>query len=620
MDKKKLDELLDGLVFDETSDYNQLLDDWDNRFYNSWKSSRQHRDDEKRGIEKNKDFLIASEVAKRIYIALNTEKVDSDYNKMFKNLSERSTNELLEVEKLVPEFMAFLQKSDMTPKQQLKLKTVFPHIAGSYITLTTENDKKISFTEFVKPMNDILQKLEQGDSDYPPDSVLRAYLTDYENVYCDKKRLAMKIMLLKEASKQSTNCDTLIGIEKDFSTYAKVFPETVNAKFLANYVQHIIPRSLQKDNIFGVRVNKWGTGKGKGIARGVGAATYAYKCYATDITPRGVNDLVQMSYETLAGNFKNFENIRNDARLLESWFPRDPIHDSAPGVSDILAKMVAYYDAAPKDKEFALSDLKKASEKFSCWNDKIYNLDKYDEINPSSNEKNIDILRRINQDMSQNNNEPPVTESAQLNELAQKVGPREAPFMFDVMPLVVAVNKEILSAMDKEQTGFSPEMVNLIAWTDRKLAQSINDMDFERQMGFYKSDDCKEVLKFSELVHSPKEKFDTKEFEDFYQNKVKNAFDMEEAYQNIAQRQNENLFALYNQYDKDCHAMDDSDGAKEMTEARKERAGSGNTLKSLQNMTLYKEPSTRIGMREKQERENRSPYRDIMIKEFYKGR
>ena len=605
---------------EEEFQYNQLLYDWDKRFYNSWWSSRCYWSDEKRETEKNKEFSDSSEAAKRIYIALNTEKDRSPYWEMMGYLSKRSAKELLEAEKLLPEFMAFLQKSDMTPEQQLKLKTVFPHIAGSYVTLTSENDKKISFTEFLKPMNDILQKLEKGDAYYSPTMIFDRYMSDYYNCYLDKTRLAMNLTLLKEASKQTSSCGTLYIIENDFSTYARVFPETVNARFLANYVQHIIPRSLHKDDIFGAQSNKWGCGRGKGIAKGVGAATYAYKCYATDITPRGVNDLVQMSYETLAGDFKNFESIRKDALLLNSWFPRDPIHDSAPGVNDILTKMVAYYDAAPKDKESALSDLKKASEKMPFWGDKIYHLDKYDEINPRSNEKNIDILRRINRDMSQNNNEAPLTENARLNELAQKVGQREAPFMFDVMPLVVAVNKEILSAMDKEQTGFSPEMVNLIAWTDRKLAQSLNDMDFERQMGFYKSDDCKEVLKFSELVHSPKEKFDAKEFEDFYQNKVKNAFDMEEAYQNIAQRQNENLFALYRQYDKDCHAMDDSDGAKVMTEARKERAGSGNTLKSLQNMTLYKEPSTKIGMREKQERENRSPYRAVMLKEFYKGR
>ena len=600
--------------------YQKLMDKWDERFEALWKGFRRYWNDERLDAEKNKDFSVFSETAKNIYLTLNTEKNFSSYQEMFGYLSKRSAKELQEAEKLLPEFMDFMQKSDMTPEQQLKLKTVFPHIAGSYAALTSENDKKISFTEFVKPMNDILQNLEKDDSYYSPTMIFNEYMSDYDNCYLDKERLAMNLTLLKEASKQTSSCGTLCIIENDFSTYAKVFPETVNAKFLANYVQHIIPRSLQKDNIFGVRSNKWGCGMGKGIAKGVGAATYAYKCYATDITPRGVNDLVQMSYETLAGNFKNFENIRKDALLLNSWFPRDPIHDSTPGVNNILAKMVAYYDAAPKDKESALSDLKKASEKMPFWGDKIYNLDKYDEINPCSNEKNIDILRRINRDMSQNNNEVPVTENAQLNELAKNAGKSEQPLLQNIAPLVAAVNQEILSAMDKKQTGFSPEMVNLIAWADRKLAQSLNNMDFEQQMGFYKTDDCKEVLKFSELVHSPKKKFEAKEFEDFYQNKVKNAFDMEEAYQNIAQRQNENLFALYQQYDKDCHAMDDSDGAKVMTEARKERAGSGNTLKSLQNMTLYKEPTTKVGMREKQERENRQPYRSVMIKEFYKGR
>ena len=95
---------------------------------------------------------------------------------------------------------------------------------------------------------------------------------------------------------------------------------------------------------------------------------------------------------------------------------------------------------------------------------------------------------------------------------------------------------------------------------------------------------------------------------------------MEEAYQNIASHQNQLLFGLYKQYDQDCHAMDDTHNAQIMTEARKERAGSGNTLKALQNLTLYKDASTKIGTREKQEREQRFPYRQLMIKAFYHGR
>ena len=137
--------------------YKKLLDNWDKRFEAQWEGFRRYWNNERLDAEKNKDFSVSSETAKNIYLTLNTEKNFTSYQEMFGYLSKRSAKELLEAEKLVPEFMAFLQKSDMTPEQQLKLKTVFPHIAGSYVTLTSENDKKISFTEFVKPMNNILQ-------------------------------------------------------------------------------------------------------------------------------------------------------------------------------------------------------------------------------------------------------------------------------------------------------------------------------------------------------------------------------------------------------------------------------------------------------------------------------
>ena len=121
---------------EEEYQYDMLLYDWDKRFYNSWKSSRCYWSDERLEAEKNKEFSDSSEAAKRIYIALNTEKDRSPYWEMMGYLSKRSAKELLEAEKLVPEFMAFLQNSDMTAEQQLKLKTVFPHIAEYLNKLT----------------------------------------------------------------------------------------------------------------------------------------------------------------------------------------------------------------------------------------------------------------------------------------------------------------------------------------------------------------------------------------------------------------------------------------------------------------------------------------------------
>ena len=101
--------------------YQKLMDRWNERFETQWKGFRRYWNDERLEAEKNKDFSVSSETAKNIYLTLNTEKNFSSYQEMFGYLSKRSAKELLEAEKLVPEFMAFLQKSDMTPEQQLKM-------------------------------------------------------------------------------------------------------------------------------------------------------------------------------------------------------------------------------------------------------------------------------------------------------------------------------------------------------------------------------------------------------------------------------------------------------------------------------------------------------------------
>ena len=244
----------------------------------------------------------------------------------------------------------------------------------------------------------------------------------------------------------------------------------------------------------------------------------------------------------------------------------------------------------------------------------VFDIKKYDEENPRTHEKNIDILRRINNNMSQNKEKPPFTENKILNKLAQKASKNNPPLLKDMLLLTQVMNKTMLKAIDDKQLGLSPEMVNLIAWTDRKLGQSLNNMDFEYQLGFYKSEKCYDVLLFSELTHLASETFDKKSFDEFYETKVKNAFDMEEAYKNIGNHQNQLMFGLFDLYDENCNAMDNTQMAKIMTEGRKERACSGNTLKALQNLTIYKTPSTKIGERELKDRQQRLPYRQLYLK------
>ncbi len=592
--------------------YQRLLANWDYMFAQRWKSSHRYFDEQEIKLIEDSELPTSSMIAKRIYITLNTEKRSAEYLEMLGNLSSRSAQELEEAEKLLPEFTKFITDNNLDGEQTLRLKTVFPHIVGCFTILKREEKDFPSFTEFLIPLNNILQNLEQTQYNNQTRTFAN-YLFDQENIKPNKNITAFKLQLLKHASKKTNNCSILNHLCNDFRCYFRVFPETINSEFLNNYINYIIPRFVKGNDIFGIQSNKWGCARGKGIACGVGAATYAYKCYATRITPCGINDLLQMSYEVLGGNLSKHEKIRKDALLLNKWFPRDPIHDSTPGVNEIINKMVAYYDAPEDQKDVALSELTKVGQRINMWKT-IYDLPKYDEISSRSNEKHIDILRRIKNNMSQNNVEVPITENDEINFLAQKANKKDHPTLSSMLPLIQALNHTMLEAIDKKQTGFSPEMVNMIAWADRQLAQAVNNMDFEKQMGFYKENDCKCVLLFSELTHSAKEEFNCQEFDDFYEHKVKQAFDMEQAYINIANRQNQNLLGLYDQYDRYCHAMDDTDNAKTMILARKERAGSGNTLKALQNLTLYKEPSTMVGKREKAEREKRFPYRDFLMR------
>lgn len=600
--------------------YNKLLDNWESRYFKTYKDVRAYWSEENKQAAIDNELKSSSPLAKKIYTTLN--KQEDGYFaflEMYTNLAKCSYDGLKTAEKVLPEFISFLEKVDLNAEEKQRLKVVFPHIAGSYDTLYRDADKKPSFTEFIRPLNEILQRLESDGHYNSATTVFDRYLFNHEG-YFTKNDVAAHLCILKAAAKRTKDSDVVKYVYDDFRNYSKVFPETVTPSFLTNMVDYIIPRAVKKNDIFGVQSNKWGCHPGKGISKGVGAGTYAYKCYATEITPCGINDLLQMSYEVLGANQSKHEQIRKDALLLNNWFPRDPIHDSAPGVNEIIAKMVAYYDAVPENKEKALAELQRCGEKVKMWGDRIYDLSKYDELNHRTKEPHIDILRRINNNMSANNNDVPLTENEILNSLAERANEYEQPALRDVMPLIKTINSEILSAMDKKQTGFSPEVVSLISWADRRLALAINNMDFERQLNFYKSDECKEVLMFSELTHSAEKSFDKDAFETFYSNEVKKAFDMEEAYKNIGNRQNNLLFGLYKQYDADCEKMDNTPNAKIMTEARKERASSGNTLKALQNLTIYHEPSTKIGINAKSEREQRVPYRALMLNTFNKIR
>lgn len=578
--------------------HQKMLDNWSNSFRNMWKYD---------GNEAKSDEIDdCIQISKKVYEELSDYDGYWDFVELSSNLRRYDKKELKQCLELLPQFKKNIENSNLEYGELNKLKVVYPHIAVSYCKL----NESMSFEEYIEKISTILQKMEDKEV-YPKVGVISRYIDDTN----DEQSLRIKLPVLEEAIKFISDGRTLTSINFDLKHLSKSYPELYTEAFKDVYIEKILPRAIQRMDIFGVQSNKWGCWiHEKGIAQGVGAANFAYKCYMTPITPRGINDLVQMAQENLAGDLTTHEAIRKDALLLNSWIPRDPVHDSAPGVNDLIARMVEYYDATPENKEEAYEKLKKANDNISFWGDKVFDIKKYDEENPRSHEKNIDILKRINNNISKNKENPPITENELLNKLAEKANKHNPPLLKDMVLLVQIINKNLLKAIDEKQLGLSPEIINLIAWTDKKLALSLNNMDYEYQTGFYKSDKCKDILIFSELIHSASETFDKDNFDKFYEQDIKNAFDMEEAYKNIGNHQNQLLFDLYDLYDKDCAKMDNTKLAKVMIENRKERAVSGNSLKALQNLTLYKTPSTKVGEQHLKDTIKRQPYRQLYLK------
>ncbi|MBR2034120.1 MAG: hypothetical protein IKA03_05580 [Alphaproteobacteria bacterium] len=554
------------------------------------------------------EFEKSMLLAKDIYMLISEKNKIRSYTAV-KNLACCSLSELKDAENRVGIFLEFIEQNNIDAPQQEKLCECFALISKNYNIIFGKNNEQISFYSFLGAMNDVLKKLEPTPS-FPVAYIIEKYLTAAAQ---DKTKAAMWISLLRKANKQTSDCEILSDVHRNLYPYLQQNPLDATEAFINNFIDKILPQMLSEDNIWGARINN---GCGMDCS---GPLFYGFKCYASKITPKNINFLLQLSREMPVGDKAMVETVRTDALKLSGWISRDPLHDMSNGVKDVVARMIAYYDAPEQEKEQAAVDLRTAlratpTSLQTPWAEKVFDLSMYDLTSKSGQERNIDILKNIYNNMSFDSNISPITENEEFNILAQRVSSKETPTVSDIMPLIEGINNYLVDAINKQQTGISPEIVNMIAWVDQKLSLAINDMSFEYQVSFFETDDCKNVLKFSELIHSAQDGFNENEFNDFYENKVKNAADMEEAYMNIAHRQTLNLFALWQSYEENNRESGDSERSRYLTEQRKERSGSGNTLKALQNLTVYHDPSTNIGKKYIQERKEALPYRPLMRK------
>lgn len=396
----------------------------------------------------------------------------------------------------------------------------------------------------------------------------------------------------------------------------------------------------QYDNLSGMYFFDYGIGE------------FHYKCATTSISPQNIAELIRIYKELPATDWNSFNQNRNDGLAIANSKTlgqlRDTIHDQRPSTAELIAAMVEYYDHRDDSAKLRLISANKGNIGYQLDEIALLNPETYDERvgkkeNPQEKEQIIDILRRLNESMN-GKSLPPRIQNRQMQKLVEEIDAKAFTDTAKLGILLNAINTQLESDMAGNKTGISPDMLKLIVWADHKTAAAINNLDYERQSGAYKSAWFKQAAKFSLLINDSGQNFDFAAFEKEYDEKAAK-LDMEEMYLYLSGLQNrcllngqtsalaksrsylkrifpdlsdEEVKDIFSLKTKETSETEDTGRRLSVKERQQkllvqkyhtqlENMGSGNTLKALQNMLLYHEASTEIGRKRRLQRSREHP-------------
>ncbi len=478
----------------------------------------------------------------------------------------------------------------------------------------------------------------RGDDAEDISSVMRnVYSVDYEN---SRNFKAMQLKYLQKMLMQNVDTNLIKTLNSAFYTIYSDRSQRLSASTYVGLLQNVLPEALDNpDSLFCQQSNMYGT-----LNHTYGIGDYTYQAYTSKVTPARLHELRTIAKELPATEFEIFQSNRQDGIALAKTYGilRDLIHDEVRGISEVIDQMTAFYDSkgqSPTDKIIkALGENHPALDLESYDHQTTYRRTK---DKKEITESNITILRRLQQNMQKSRSLTPQNHG-DLQPAIDKIAESRFISGQELQELLTGLNKNIENDIASEKIGIKTTDIDLVNWTDKKVQQYLNDMDFEEQYGFYKTPLCREILKFSEMTNSPAATFSSSQFEHFYQTKVFNAPTIIAAYENIANQQNRNMFGLIKMYNQIAEKnqmqaklifsdpdAQYSDNFKSLSFAdieaqrqeRLENVISGNTLKALQNLTQYKQASTKIGARYRQEQIDSDPLRrdfNILLKDMKK--
>ncbi len=324
-----------------------------------------------------------------------------------------------------------------------------------------------------------------------------------------------------------------------------------------------------------------------------GLGDFTHACLDCKITPATINNLILMGRECPTTEFGKFEQNRVDGISLagDIYALREAIHRQKPFVNELLKEIMAYHSG--KSDGEGLNKILESNSILSHHQNKfmdksLYNKKVLDGYNGNKTKVSIiELVKRLEENTREDLVSPPITPHNRLNmqtkklyQFVSKNGNKYAPKMLN--DILKISNKMLQERMGT--VGIHPDYIKTFNWVGRRVYRTVKDMKFNEQIDMHKQPWFKELLKYQELTSSMSEKFDEKEFEEFYAEVKKS--DYTTASKMVFDRTLKNVGDLKKHYDK-----------SEKTKDRNNILYSGNIADSLIAWTTARNPDCQYALK-----------------------
>ncbi len=223
---------------------------------------------------------------------------------------------------------------------------------------------------------------------------------------------------------------------------------------------------------------------------------------------------------------------------------REMIHDQKNAALPIVNAIINFYET--KNSSLLEEELNKWNARYPDDDisplQEIQNYEKIfseDKQNPNSPKvRTIDVLYRLQENLSFIGFEPPTTPDLQLNQALEKTSANFSHPSIDSLKTyeksLIQLNEILISSIEKKQIGIDPSYIATANWLRDRQGKIIAELPFEAIETFYTENTLKEILRLMELTANSTA-YNHQDFESFA-TKYQNARTFKEAYKLIFQR------------------------------------------------------------------------------------